>query len=327
MLSYVIGRIVQFIPLLAALSVVSFAIIELPPGDYLTTYISNLQRLGTDIAEHEIVRLTQEYGLDKPMYVRYFKWIWNIVRYGRFGRSFQWNKPVVEVLGERLALTMVISICTLLFTWVVAIPIGIYSAIHKYSLFDYGFTFLGFIGLAVPNFLFALILMWLSFVYLDIPVIGLFSPKYVEAAWSLAKVGDMVRHLWVPVIVVGTAGTAALIRVMRGCLLDELQKQYVITARAKGVSERNLLFKYPVRMAINPLVSTVGWLLPAIISGGALTAIVLNLPTVGPVLLQALLFQDMYLAGSSILILSSLTIIGTLISDILLAWLDPRIRY
>ncbi len=327
MLSYVMRRIAQLIPMLAILSIISFVIIELPPGDFLTMRIAELKRAGTEAGEAEIARLTQQYGLDKPMSVRYFMWIWNIIRYGNFGRSFQWERPVSEVIGERIVLTMVISICTLFFTWMMAIPIGIYSATRQYSPFDYTFTFLGFIGLAIPNFLLALVLMWLSFAYLDIPITGLFSPEYVDAAWSWAKVWNMGQRLWVPVIVIGTAGTAGLIRVMRGCLLDELRKQYVITARAKGVLERKLLFKYPVRMAINPLVSTIGWLLPAIISGEAITAIVLNLPTTGPVLLRALLYQDMYLAGSFVLILSALVVIGNLISDILLAWLDPRIRY
>ncbi len=327
MLSYVIQRIVQLIPILAVLSIISFVIIELPPGDFLTMRIAMLRQAGTEVGEAEIARLTQQYGLDKPMYVRYFKWIWNIIRYGNFGRSFQWQKPVSRVIGERIALTMVISICTLFFTWMMAIPVGIYSAIHQYSPFDYAFTFLGFIGLAIPNFLLALVLIWLSFAYLDIPITGLFSAEYLDAVWSWAKVWNMGQRLWVPVIVIGTAGTAGLIRIMRGCLLDELRKQYVITARAKGVLERKLLFKYPVRMAINPLISTIGWLLPAIISGEAITAIVLNLPTTGPVLLRALLYQDMYLAGSFVLILSALVVTGNLLSDILLAWLDPRIRY
>lgn len=328
MLGYIVRRTIVLIPLLFIVSIISFVIIELPPGDYLSTYVAQLSLMtGDEVGEGEIARLSQQFGLDKPMHVRYFRWIWSIVRYGNFGRSFIWNKPVSEVIGERIALTMVITISTICFTWIIAIPIGIYSATHQYSPVDYGFTFLGFIGLAIPNFLLALVLMWLSFAYLDIPITGLFSPEYVDAAWSLAKIGNMLKRLWVPVIVIGTAGTAGLIRIMRACLLDELGKQYVITARAKGVSERRLLFKYPVRLAVNPLVSTIGWLLPTIISGEAITAIVLNLPTTGPVLLRALLSQDMYLAGSFVLILSSLTLIGTLISDILLAWLDPRIRY
>lgn len=327
MLSYIARRILQIIPLLIIISIISFVIIELPPGDFLTMYISQLQQSGTSMAEEAIARLKEQYGLDRPLYQRYFKWIWNIVRHGDFGRSFQWGKPVSELIGERITLTMVISICTLFFAWAVAIPIGIYSATRQYSFFDYTFTFVGFIGLAIPNFLLALVLMWLSFSYLHIPITGLFSPEYVDAAWNWAKVWNMLPRLWVPIIVIGTAGTAGLIRVMRGCLLDELHKHYVITARAKGVSEVKLLFKYPVRVAINPLISTIGWLLPAIVSGEAITAIVLNLPTVGPMLVRALLFQDMYLAGSLILILSTLTVIGTLISDILLAVVDPRIRY
>ena len=220
-----------------------------------------------------------------------------------------------------------LSLGTLLFTWIIAVPVGIYSATHQYSFLDHSFTFLGFVGLATPNFLLALVLMWLSFAYFDFPVTGLFSQEYMDAGWSIGKVVDMLKHIWVTVIVVGTAGTAGIIRVMRGCLLDELRKQYVVTARAKGVAERRLLFRYPVRLAVNPLVSTIGWLLPGIISGMTITAIVLNLPTTGPVLLRALMSQDMYLAGSFLLILSALTIIGTLISDVLLAWLDPRIRY
>jgi len=327
MLSYIIRRVILLIPLLFILSIISFTIIELPPGDFVATRILQLKQLGTMVSEGEIARLTQQYGLDKPSYIRYLKWIWNIIRYADFGWSFQWEKPVSEVIGERIALTMVVSIFTLIFTWLVAIPIGIYSATHQYSPFDHTFTFLGFIGLATPNFLLALVLMWLSFTYLGISVIGLFSSQYVDAVWSIAKIGDMFKHVWVAVIVVGTAGTAGIIRVMRGCLLDELRKQYVITARAKGVSERELLFKYPVRIAINPLISTIGWLLPQIVSGTTITAIVLNLPTTGPVLLRGLMTQDMYLAGSFIMILSTLTVFGTLISDILLAWLDPRIRY
>jgi len=304
-LSYIAQRVLEFIPLLVIISVLTFAIIELPPGDYLTMHIIQLEQAGTKVSEDEIARLTMQYGLDKPIHRRYMLWMWNILRYGNFGRSFQWNKPVSEVIGERIVLTMVMSITTLIFVWGVSIPIGIYAATHQYSIFDYFFTFLGFIGMAVPGFLLALVLMYVAFAYLDISVTGLFSP----------------------VIVIGIAGTASLIRVMRGTLLDELRKQYVTTARAKGVSERRLLFKYPVRIAINPMISTIGWLLPFILSGSAIVSIVLNLPTTGPVLLRALMYQDMYLAGSFVMILSTLTIIGTLISDILLAVLDPRIRY
>ena len=328
MLSFIIRRIIILVPLLFLLSIIIFVVIELPPGDYLTFYILGLEQLGgTKVSEAEIARLTRQYGLDKPIYTRYFLWIGNILLRGDFGRSFEWDAPVVEVIGDRIVLTIVLSLFTLSFTWIVAVPVGIYSATHQYSLFDHTFTFFGFIGLATPNFLLALVLMWLSFAYLDFPVTGLFSQFYMDAAWSIGKVVDMFKHVWVAIIVVGTAGTAGIIRIMRGCLLDELRKQYVVTARAKGVAETRLLFRYPVRLAINPLISTIGWLLPGIISGMTITAIVLNLPTTGPILLRALLSQDMYLAGSFLLILSTLTVIGTLISDVLLAWLDPRIRY
>ncbi|MGQ9632463.1 MAG: ABC transporter permease [bacterium] len=327
MLSYIARRLVQLIPLLLVISVITFIIIELPPGDFLTMHIIQLRQSGTEVAEEEIARLTRQYGLDKPLHVRYFMWMWNIIRYGNLGRSFQWDKPVSEVIGERIVLTMVISILTLIFTWIIAVPIGIYAATHQYSTSDYVLTFLGFIGLSVPGFLLALVVMYISFTYLGISVTGLFSPEYADAPWSWAKVVNMLQRIWVPIIVIGLGGTAGLIRVMRACLLDELRKQYVITARAKGVPERKLLFKYPVRVAINPLISTIGWLLPSIVSGSVLVSVVLNLPITGPVLLRALMFQDMYLAGSFVMILSVLTVIGTLISDILLAWLDPRIRY
>jgi peptide/nickel transport system permease protein len=304
-----------------------FFLIELPPGDILTTRIRELEAQGHVMSETEIARLEEQYGLGRPAYVRYFMWIWKIVRYGDFGRSFQRSKPVSEVIGERIVLTMVISICSLLFVWAVSIPIGIYSAIRQYSVFDYIFTAIGFIGLAVPSFLLALILVYVSFAYFDQPATGLFSVEYADAPWSWAKVADMLSHMWLPVIVIGMGGTASLIRIMRGTMLDELRKPYVMTARAKGVKENRLLLKYPVRIAINPLISTLGWLLPSIISGSAVTSIVLNLPTTGPILLRALLAQDMYLAGSFMLILSVLTMVGTLISDLLLAWIDPRIRY
>ena len=327
LLSYVIRRVLQFIPMVVMTSILIYFIIELPPGDYLTMHIIQLENQGNIISETEIARLKDQYGLDKPLTTRYLRWIWNIVRYGDFGRSFDLSKPVSEVIGERIVLTMVISLFSLVFVWLVAIPIGIYSAVRQYSPFDYGFTFMGFIGLAIPDFLLALVLVYISFAYFDRPITGLFSPKYLDAPWSWLKVGDLLRHIWLPVIVIGMGGTASLIRITRGTLLDELRKPYVMTARAKGVDETKLLLKYPVRIAINPLISTIGWLLPSLVSGTAITSIVLNLPTMGPVLLQALLAQDMYLAGSFMLILSVLTMIGTLLSDILLALVDPRIRY
>lgn len=326
MLSYIIRRIILLIPLLFVLSIVSFVIIQLPPGDFLTTYIMGLQRQGIEIREEEIANLKRLYGLDKPMYVQYFIWMRNLLS-GNLGRSLQWGKPVNDILRERLPLTILISLLTTLFVWVVSIPIGIYSAIHQYSIFDYIFTFLGFIGLSIPGFLLALIFLWIFFSRFGIAMVGLFSPEFINAPWSIAKVIDMFKHLWFPVIIIGMSGTAGLIRTMRGNLLDELRKQYVITARAKGVPERILIFKYPVRLAINPLISTIGWMLPSIVSGETLVSIVLNVQTVGPILLGAVMSQDMYLAGSITMILSLLTMIGTLISDILLAWVDPRIRY
>ena len=326
MLYYVIRRFVYMLILLWVLSVVSFIIIQLPPGDFLTSYIGQLAKSGQPVNRAQLASLRKRYGLDLPIYAQYFKWIWNMF-HGDLGKSFQWNKPVSELIGERLALTVTISIFTLIFVYVVAIPIGIYSATHQYSVGDYVSIVVGFIGLATPNFLLALILMFLSFKYFGFSVGGLFSPEYIWAPWSIGKFIDMLKHFPIPIIVIGTAGTAGLIRVMRGCLLDELKKQYVITARAKGVGERALLFKYPVRMAINPIISTIGWTLPAIISGETITAIVLSLPTTGPLLFSALMAQDMFLAASIFMILSFLTVIGTSLSDILLVWVDPRIRY
>jgi len=327
MVAYILRRLLLFIPLLIILSIVAFVIIQLPPGDFLTVYVDQLRRVGGVATEEEIARLVQQYGLDKPLYVQYFTWIKNILLHGDFGRSFQWNEPVNELISERLKLSVVISFSTVIFSWIIAVPIGIYSATHQYSTFDYIFTFLGFIGLSIPGFLLALVLIWLAFSFFGISVSGLFSSAFADAPWSWAKVVDLLKHIWLPIIIIGLGGTAGLIRTMRANLLDELRKQYVITARAKGVPERTLLFKYPVRIAINPMISTIGWTLPAIFSGETLVAIVLNLPTMGPLFVQALLAQDMYLAGSFVLIISFLTLTGTLISDLLLAWADPRIRY
>jgi len=312
--------------ILMVVSVVSFIIIQLPPGDYITTYVAQLQASGTPVDEAMIASLTKRYGLDLPMYQQYFKWIWKMF-HGDFGMSFTYNKPVVDLLAERLPLTVLLSLFTSIFVYAVAIPIGIYSAIHQYSFGDYAFTTVGFIGLATPNFLLALILMILFYKYFGLSIGGLFSPQYLDAPWSMAKFVDMLKHFPVPIFVIGTAGTAGLIRVMRGCLLDELKKQYVITARAKGIEERTLLFKYPVRVAVNPIISTIGWMLPSIVSGETITAIVLGLPTTGPLIFTSLMRQDMYLAGSTIMFICFLTVIGTFISDILLVWVDPRIRY
>ncbi len=326
MLVYTIRRLLYMLLLLWVISITAFIIIELPPGDYLTTYIMFLKSRGQMVNEEEFASLRILYGLDLPVYFRYFKWLWSMF-HGNFGISFRYNIPVKDLLVERLPLTVMISLFTMSFTFAVGIPIGIFSAVRQYSMGDYTFTVLGFFGLAIPNFLLALILMFICYRYFGWNLSGLFSFQYLPEPWSFAKVLDMLKHLPIPIIVIGTAGTAGIIRIMRGCLLDEIQKQYVITARAKGVEERSLLFKYPVRVAINPMISTIGWLLPSIVSGATITAIVLNLPTTGTLLFEALKSQDTYLAGSAIMFLSFLTLIGTFISDILLAWVDPRIRY
>jgi peptide/nickel transport system permease protein len=325
MLQYIARRIVMMIPTLILVSIVSFTIIQLPPGDYLTSYITQLSSMGDLVDEAAIQALKDRYGLGQPIYVQYLRWITNMLQ-GDFGHSMEWNRPVWGLLWERLPLTFVLSLSTLLLTWIVAFPIGVYSAVKQYSIGDYFATFLGFLGLATPDFLLALILMWIFFAFFGQSVGGLFSPDFQGAAWSLAKVWDLMKHLAVPMVILGASGTASLIRIMRANLLDELHKPYVVTARSKGLSEPRLLLKYPVRAALNPFVSTAGWYLPALVSGSTIVAVVLNLPITGPLLLRALMSQDMYLAGSFIFMLSTLTILGTLISDILLAWLDPRIR-
>ena len=326
MLEYVLRRIAVMFLVLVAVSVCAFAIIQLPPGDFLTDYIAALQMRGTSVDQAEVEALRHQYGLDRPIYAQYLRWMSKIVR-GDMGWSFSYRRAVSDLLRERLPMTVLISVLSLLFVYVVAVPIGIYSATHQYSAADYGFTVFGFVGLATPNFLLALVLMLLFFYLFDLNIGGLFSIQYVNAPWSFAKFLDLLGHLPVPIIVLGTAGTAGLIRVLRGSLLDELSKQYVITARAKGLAEQRLLFKYPVRVAVNPIISTVGWLLPEIVSGETIVAIVLGLPTIGPLVFTSLLSQDMFLAGSTIMLLSFLTVIGTLISDLLLVWVDPRIRF
>jgi peptide/nickel transport system permease protein len=317
----------MLVPILVLISMVSFFIIELPPGDWVSFYINNLRMSGIELQAGEAERLTQMYGFDQPAYIRYVKWMRGILVNGDFGWSFQWNKPVNEILQERLPLTLTISLLSLIFSWSIAIPIGIYSATHQYSPLDYLATFLGFIGLATPGFLLAMLLAWAFFRFFNFSALGLYSTQYLDAPWSTAKFFDMLKHLILPLIIIGLAGTGATIRVMRGNLLDELRKQYVVTARAKGLSELKILFKYPVRLAFNPVFSTIGWLLPAIFSGEVLISIVLSMPSIGPLLLRSTLAQDMYLTGSIVLILSTLTVIGSLISDIYLAWADPRIRY
>lgn len=327
MRQYIIHRIIILIPLLIMISIISFIIIQLPPGSYVEVYVRNLEQQGYVMGEYEVQRLKERYGLDRPLVIQYLIWIKNFLLRGDLGRSFNYSRPVSEIILERVPMTMLISMMAMGVTWLIAVPIGIYSAVKQYSIGDYVFTSFGFIGLALPNFLFALVLMYFVYVNTGWAVTGLFSSEYTFAPWSLAKFINLIKNIWLPLIVIATAGTAGLIRILRGTLLDELGKQYVITARAKGMKESKLTFKYPVRMAINPLISTIGWMLPAIVGGEIVVSYVLNLKTIGPILLGAVQTEDMYLAGAIIMILSTLTVIGTLISDILLVWLDPRIRF
>ena len=323
--SYIARRFLFMLLLLAMLTVAVFVIIQLPPGDFLTHYVTRLEAQGVFYDQEQTEQLRRIYGLDLPMYRQYLRWLGRIAS-GDLGMSLQWRQPVSRLLADRLPYAVIIAVVTLLFTYAVAIPIGVYSATHQYSLTDYAVTTLGFVGLATPNFLLALILMFLANRYLGFSIGGLFSIEYIDQPWSAAKLLDMLGHLPVPIVVIGTAGTAQLIRVLRSSLLDELSRQYVITARAKGLTETRLLFRYPVRVALNPVISTVGWVLPEIFSGQVITAIVLSLPTIGPLLLAALVAQDMFLAGSLVMVTALLTLLGTFLSDILLVAVDPRIR-
>jgi peptide/nickel transport system permease protein len=314
------------IPSLFAVSFLAFVLIQLPPGDYVTTYIATLAASNEIDDQNTAAQLRERFGLGDPMLIQYFKWIWGILTRGDFGISFEWQQPVSDLIWERMALTLVLALSTLIATWAIALPIGVYSAVRKYSIGDYFFTAFTFFGLAVPSFLLALVLMYVAAVEFGQDVGGLFSPEYENASWSFAKMVDLFSHLWLPVIILAVSSTASLIRVMRANMLDELPKPYVTTARAKGLSEFRLLMKYPLMIALNPFISTIAWLLPNLISGSVVVAIVLNLPTAAPLLLQALMAQDMYLAGAFVLLICALTLIGSLISDILLALVDPRIR-
>ena len=325
MLRYVINRVLLMIPTLLAISVIVFVIIQLPPGDYLESYIAELQSQGESVDEDKIKFLRATYGLDQPLYVQYLRWVGGMLQ-GDFGYSFEYNLPVSDVVGDRLWLTVLVSTVTILFTWAIAFPIGVYSATHQYSWGDYGLTFLGFIGVATPNFLLALVMLYLANVWFGTSIGGLMDPQYLDQPWSWGKLVSVLEHLWIPVVVIGTSGTAGMIRRIRANLLDELQKQYVVTGMAKGLPRRRLLRKYPLRMALNFFISDIGSLLPTVISGAEITAVVLSLPTTGPMLLSALRSQDMYLAGSFLMFLASLTVVGVLISDLALAVLDPRIR-
>ncbi|MBZ0214961.1 MAG: ABC transporter permease [Fimbriimonadaceae bacterium] len=325
MLGYILHRVLIMIPTLLIISALVFAIIELPPGDYLESYIAELQTQGETVDKQHIEFLRQEYGFDKGLIERYFHWVVGMLQ-GDFGYSFEYQLPVSEVVGDRLFLTILVSFTTIIFTWLIAFPIGIYSATHQYSWGDYGLTFLGLLGLATPNFLLALVMMYFANIWFGTSVGHLMDAEYLNEPMSWAKLGSILDHLWIPVIVIGTSGTAGMIRRLRANLLDELQKQYVVTAKAKGLPPTRALLKYPLRMALNFFISDIGSILPAIISGAEIVAIVLSLETTGPLLIAALQSQDMYLAGSFLMFLAGLTVIGVLISDIALAFLDPRIR-
>ncbi len=322
---YLARRLVTMLLTLLALSVVVFVVIQLPPGDFITSYIARLSGSGETIDQAVIDTLRERYQMDAPLLSQYWAWLKGML-HGEFGYSFEMKLPVSEIFSERIGISLAVELLAVVVMWAVAIPIGIYSAVKQYSIGDYFATVIGFFGLAVPNFLFALILMYICYVWFGVTITGLFSPEYMNAKWTLARFLDFVQHVWAPVLVISTAGTAQLVRVLRANLLDELNKPYVLTARAKGLEKRKVIMRYPVRVAMNPLVSTIGWVLPTVISSSFVTAIVLNLPTLSPILLRALLSQDMYLAGALILFMGVLTMIGTLISDLLLAWIDPRIR-
>jgi peptide/nickel transport system permease protein len=325
MFAYTVRRLITMVPTLVAISVIIFVIIQLPPGDYLSTYVAELAAQGEGVNDERIAYLREKYGLDEPLWRQYLMWAGGLLQ-GDLGYSFEYQLPVSELIGDRLLLTFVISIVTILFTYAVAFPIGIYTAVRQYSIGDYTLSFIGFLGLATPNFLLALLLLYAANIWFGTSIGGLMDPQYVDQPWSWAKVGSVLAHLWVPVVVIGTSGTAAMIRRLRANLLDELQKQYVTTGRAKGLSPGKLLLKYPLRLAINPFIADIGNLLPQVVSGAAIVSVVLDLPTTGQMLIGALKSQDMYLAGSFLMFLALLTVIGMLLSDLALAALDPRIR-
>jgi peptide/nickel transport system permease protein len=325
MLRYILWRIAVMIPTLLIISALVFTIIELPPGDYFESYIAELQASGENVDMKQIETLRAEYGFDKPPIERYFVWLAGML-HGDFGYSFEYQLPVSDVVGDRLWLTVLVSFVTIIFTWLVAFPIGIYSATHQYSWSDYGLTFLGLIGLATPNFLLALVFMYFANILFGTSLGHLMDSQFLNEPMSWAKAKSILAHIWIPVIIIGAAGTAGMIRRVRANLLDELQKQYVITAKAKGLHPFKALVKYPLRMSLNFFISDIGSYLPSIVSGAEITAIVLSLETTGPLLIKALQSQDMYLAGSFLMFLAFLTVVGVLISDLALALLDPRIR-
>ena len=325
MVRYILQRLLWIPLLLVLFSIMVFALVQAPPGDYLTTYIATLSASGSSMDQAQVDALEKQFGLDQPVHIQYLRWMQSLAR-GELGLSLEYQRPNAELIGERLGLTIALALAAFIFTWVVAIPIGIYSATHRNTILDYLITVINYTGVAIPNFMLALILMWLAYSYFDISITGLFSREFEQAPWTFAKVIDLLKHIWLPMIVIGIAGTARLTRVMRANLIDELNKPYMVSGRARGLSEWQLVMKYPVRLAINPLVSTIGWYLPELFSGSLIVATVMNLQNIGPLLLRSLTNQDMYLAGSILLIYCFLAIVGTLISDILLALVDPRIR-
>lgn len=327
MLRFLAGRLISMVFTIWAISFIAFAIIQLPPGDYLTAYLATLSASGERVDPQVIDNLRAQYGLGQPFIVQYWKWISGILTEWDFGQSFEWKRPVTELIWGRLGNSILLEGLAVLAMWTIALPIGVYAAVRKYSLGDYLATVFGFLGLAIPNFLFALMLMYLSYAWFGATLGGLFSAEFEAARWSLPRIWDFLGHAWAPILVLSTAGTAHLIRIMRANLLDELKKPYVTTARSKGLPEWKVILKYPVRVALNPLVSTIGWLLPTLVSSSVIVSVVMNLPTAGPLLLRSLTSQDMYLAGAIIMLLGILTVLGTLVSDLILAWIDPRIRF
>jgi peptide/nickel transport system permease protein len=324
-LSYLIRRLLLALGTLVVVSVIAFTIIQLPPGDYVDGYVGILESMGDVITEEREEALRVQYGLYDPLIIQYLGWARDVLG-GDFGLSLEYRIPVTDVIGDRMWMTVAVALASVLLVWLMALPIGIYSAVRQYSVGDYTFTFIGFLGLAIPNFLLALVLMYFSFRYFGANVGGLFSNQYLDAPWSLEKFWDLLKHIWIPAIVLGTSGTAALIRIMRANLLDELRKPYVVSAKARGMSEWALIFKYPVRVALNPFASTIGYILPYIVSGSIIVSVVLSLPTVGPLLLRALIAQDLYLSGAIIMLIGFMTVVGTFVSDLILVWIDPRIR-
>jgi peptide/nickel transport system permease protein len=325
--TFIVRRLLMLVPFLFLVSALAFVVIQLPPGSFVDTYRRNLEAQGGTVNEAQLKALEARYGLDKPVLVQYGVWIANIIFRGDFGNSFRYQRPVADILWERLPRTVTISLLSIILTWIIAVPLGIIAALKQYSIWDYLLSFLSFIGISVPAFLLAIVIMFFVFTRTGWLVTGLYSPQFRNAPMSFAKFVDLLKNIWLPLLVLAATGAAGTFRVLRATLLDELQKPYVTTARAKGLPEWRVILKYPVRLAIYPIISTIGWLLPAVVGGELVVSKVLNLPTVGPIILEATLAQDMYLAGAFVLLLSTLTLIGTLISDILLAWLDPRIRY